>query len=328
MIRWHAIVVGAVAGGVAALAGCATTGPGPAGRSGAPGAARSAVTAPSAGPQASPSVPPGGTADIGLSSEPAPFTGDTVPLTVQAWTGVGETQPVRVASATVDLGDGTSASVSGPCTGESLPPPGDGLVIKHVYRQPGAFTARVSTAAVCGQADEPNLDGSSDFLHVLPSAPAASASWPQCSHSQVAITATGTGAALGHIGVLFTLRNTSSESCRLEGYPDMLLLGSQGQALTTNVVRAVNGSYLILKVVQHPVALPPGATASFDLEYGDNPVGAQASEPYAQACPSATSAQVTLPNAADHTIVPVSMAPCGGQVLVSPVVPGAQWVGH
>src|SRR5215469_6397831 len=328
MIRWHAIVVGAVAGGAAALAGCASTGPSPAGRSGAPGATRAAVTPPSAQAQASPSVRPGGTVDIGLSSEPAPFTGDTVPLTVQAWTGAGETQPVRVARATVDLGDGTTASISGACTGASLPPPGDGLVIRHVYRQPGTLTARVTTATVCGQAGEPNLEGSSDFLRVLPSAPAASAAWPQCSQSQVEVTATGMGAALGHVGVLFTLRNTSPVSCRLEGYPDMLLLGSQAQALTTNVVRAVNGSYLILKVVPHRVALPPGATASFDVEYGDNPVGAQVNEPYAEACPAANSAQVTLPNAADHSIVPVSMAPCGGQVLVSPVVPGAGWVGH
>lgn len=136
------------------------------------------------------------------------------------------------------------------------------------------------------------------------------------------------GAALGHVGVLFTLQNTSSASCRLYGFPGLLLLGSQGQALPTNVVRAVNGSYLILKVGPHSVALPPGATASFDLEYGDNPVGPQANEPYSEACPSATSTEVTLPNATDHSVVSVSMAPCGGQVLVSPVVPAAQWVGH
>jgi len=235
---------------------------------------------------------------------------------------------VRVAGATVDLGDGTSASVSGPCAGASLPPPGDGLAVRHVYRKVGTLSARVTAATVCGQTAQPILAGSSASLHVLPSAPAASASWPQCSKNQLEVTAKGMGAALGHIGILFTLLNSSSESCRLDGYPGMLLLGSQGQALTTNVVRAVNGSYLILKVVPHPVALPPGAMASFDLEYGDNPVGAQANEPYSQACPSATSMEVTLPNATDHLVVPVSMAPCGGQVLVSPVVPGAQWVGH
>jgi hypothetical protein len=328
MIRWDTIVVGAVAGGAVALAGCASTRLGSSGPPGAPQASRPEVSPASAGGQASASARPGSAADIGLSSEPAPFTGDVVALTVQAWTAMGETQPARVASATVDLGDGTTAMVSGPCAGTSLPPPAKGLMIRHVYRQPGTITARVTAATVCGQAGQPNLLGSSDFLRVLPSAPASSASWPECGKDQVEIAANDMGAALGHVGVLFTLRNTSPASCRLYGYPGMLLAGSQGQPLTTNVVRAVNGSYLILKVAPHWVALPPGATASFDLEYGDNPVGAQANEPYAQACPAATSAEVTLPNATDHSVVPVSMAPCGGQVLVSPVVPGAHWVGH
>jgi hypothetical protein len=161
---------------------------------------------------------------------------------------------------------------------------------------------------------------------VLPAAPAASAAWPQCGPSQIGITAAGTGAALGHVGVLFTLRNTSSASCRLNGYPGMLLLSSNGQALPTTVVRVLSGAYLIPAVVPHRVALQPGALASFDLQYGDNPVGAQANEPYAQACPSAASAEVTPPNANGHSVVPVSMAPCGGQVLVSPVVPGSQWL--
>jgi hypothetical protein len=79
-------------------------------------------------------------------------------------------------------------------------------------------------------------------------------------------------------------------------------------------------------VAPHRVALGPGATASFDLQYGDNPVGAQANEPYAQACPATTEAEVTLPDASGHSVVPVSMAPCGGQVFVSPVVPGSQWL--
>jgi hypothetical protein len=161
---------------------------------------------------------------------------------------------------------------------------------------------------------------------VLPAAPAASASWPQCSPSQIGITAAGTGAGLGHVGVLFTLRNTSPTSCRLSGYPGIQLLGSNGHALPTTVVPAVTGAYLFPAVAPHRVALQPGALASFDLQYGDNPVGAQANEPYAQACPSATSAQVTLPNANEHSVVPASMAPCGGQVLVSPVVPGSQWL--
>jgi hypothetical protein len=79
-------------------------------------------------------------------------------------------------------------------------------------------------------------------------------------------------------------------------------------------------------VVPHRVALAPGATASFDLQYGDTPGGAQANEPYAEACPPASGTEVTPPNASDHMVVSASMAPCAGQVLVSPVVPGSQWL--
>ncbi|MGH3302657.1 MAG: DUF4232 domain-containing protein, partial [Streptosporangiaceae bacterium] len=197
-----------------------------------------------------------------------------------------------------------------------------------VYRQAAVASPHVTAATLCGHAGAggPGLAGASASLRVLPAAPAASASWPQCSQTQLSITATGTGAGLGHIGVLFTLRNASSESCRLHGYPGLQLLGSGGQALPTTVLPAVTGAYLFPAVVPHWVALQPGAVGSFDLQYGDNPVGAAANEPYATACPAATQVEVTLPNAADHAVVPASMAPCGGQVLVSPVVPGAQWL--
>jgi Protein of unknown function (DUF4232) len=157
---------------------------------------------------------------------------------------------------------------------------------------------------------------------------AASASWPQCRSTQIGVTVTGKGAALGHVGVLFTLRNASSDHCRLYGYPRLLLLGGQGQALPTTVVPAVNGAYLFPSVTPHWVALAPGATGSFDVQYLDNPVGAQANEPYATACPTASHVQVTMPDASDHTVVPANIAPCGGQLLVSPVVRGSQWLGR
>jgi Protein of unknown function (DUF4232) len=326
MSRWHTIVAGAVASGAVAVAGCASTGSGSAGSNGAPQASRPAVTSAQAG-TAAPASSGTGPAQVYLSSsEPVPFTGDVVALTVQASAGTGATPWVRLASATVRFGDGGTATVTGRCTGATLPPPSAGLVVRHAYQRTGPVSPRVTAAAVCGQASQPSL-GPGPALRVLPAAPAASTSWPQCSQSQIGITAAGTGAGLGHVGELFTLRNTSSASCRLEGYPDMQLLGSNGQALPTTVVRAGStGAYLFPAVTPHRVALPPGAAASFDLQYGDNPVGAQANEPYAQACPSATSAEVTLPSASDHSVVPVSMAPCGGQVLVSPVVPGSQWL--
>lgn len=326
MARWRAIVVGAVAGGAMAVAGCTSSGLGSASSPGPPQGSRHATTSRPAGTPAPGRTAPGGTTTAYLStSQQVPFTGDVVPLTVQASSGTGAPQWERLASATVSLGDGTTATVRGPCAGASLPPPSAGLVVRHAYHRTGLVSPQLTAAVVCGRSGQPDLSPGPS-LRVLPAASAASAAWPLCSQRQVGITAAGTGAALGHVGVLFTLRNTSAASCRLGGFPGIVLRGSNGQALPTTVVRVVSGAYLIPAVVPHRVALPPGAIASFDLQYGDNPVGAQANEPYSQACPSAASAEVTLPNATGHSVVPASLAPCGGQVLVSPVVPGSRWL--
>jgi hypothetical protein len=334
MSRWRAIVIGAVTGGALALAG-AGCGSGQPGATGAGTAAPKspAATSRPAGASSSPGAPtsasPGSTAAAYLqSSALVPFTGDAVTFTVQA-ARPGSLQWIRVAAATVALGDGTTQTVTGHCAGASLPPPSAGLLVRHAYRRAGVMSPHVTAETLCGQpssAPAPNLVGASVSLRVLPAAPSASASWPQCSTAQIAITATGTGAGLGHIGVLFLLRNSSAVSCRLYGYPGLQLLGSADQALPTTVVRAAGGAYLFPAVVPHWVALPPGAVGSFDLEYEDNPTGAAASEPYATACPAATQVEVTLPNAYTHAVVPASMAPCEGQVLVSPVVPGTQWL--
>jgi len=316
MSRWHAIAVGAVVGGVVVLAGCGTSGP----------ESAASPRPPTITTQAPASAAPGGTETAYLSTRVnVPFTGDVVPLRVQASAGTSAQQWQRLASATVSFGDGSAATVRGRCTGAALPPPSAGLVIRHAYQRTGLVSPQLTAAAVCARSSQPNLSPGPS-LRVLPAASAASAAWPHCRPSQIGMTAASNGAALGHVGVLFTLRNTSSAHCRLTGYPGMLLVGSNGRALPTTVVRAVNGAYLIPAVVPHRVALPPGAIASFDLQYGDNPVGAQANEPYNQACPSASSAEVTLPSASGHSVAPASMAPCGGQVVVSPVVPGSQWL--
>ncbi len=316
MSRWPAIVIGAVTAGVLALAGCAGGQVGTAG----------SHAATSSGTAAARDASPPGVVDL-QSSALVPFTGESVALTVQATAGQGSPQWLRLATARVAFGDGTTATVTGRCTGTPLPSPRAGLRVRHVYRRAGVVSPRVTAATLCGaRTISAALAGASVALRVLPTAPAASASWPQCSQSHVSISATSTGAGLGHVGVLFTVRNTSSASCRLNGYPELQLLGGGGHALPTTVVRAVGGAYLFPAVVPHWVALPSGAAGSFDLQYGDNPVGAAASEPYATACPAATRVAVTLPHARGQSVVPANMAPCGGQVIVSPVVPGAQWL--
>jgi Protein of unknown function (DUF4232) len=330
MSCWHAIMLGAVSAGAVALAGCGGGQPAAAGQHAATPAnpaASSASGSPPAATASAPGASSGAVVDL-QSSAQVPFTGDTVMLRVQAAAGAGSPQWLRLATATVALGDGSTATVTSQCAGASLPPPSAGLLVRHVYRHAAVVSPSVTAATVCGHSPETRADlaGASLSLRVLPAASAVSASWPQCRQAQLTMAATGEGAGLGHVGVLFTLHNTSSAGCRLEGYPSVLLLDSKGDALPTTVVRAVGGAYLFPAVAPHSVALAPGAVGSFDLQYYDSPVGAAASQPYATACPAATQVDVTMPNSAGHSVVPASMAPCEGQVLVSPVVPGSQWL--
>ncbi|HTS97094.1 MAG TPA: DUF4232 domain-containing protein [Streptosporangiaceae bacterium] len=331
MGSWRTVIIlAAVTAG--ALAGCGVSrapvaGP-PAPRpAGSPRTARpapSAAASPAATPAASVAT---SSAVLYLeTSEQVPFAGDAVALTTQASAGPGTPRWLRLASVTVSFGDGTSGSAAQPCSGPRPAPAARGLAVGHRYGRAGVFTARVTSARVCAQAGQPSLTWVNATLRVLPAAPAASASWPACAAGAVRVAASGTGAGLGHVGVLFIVRNTSAAGCRLSGYAGLRLLGRAGP-LPTTVRRAGHGTYLFPPVAPHRVALPPGGYAAFELEYEDNPSGAQASEPYAQACPAASQAEVTLPGASGGHVVTAAMAPCGGDVWISPVIPGRSWVG-
>jgi hypothetical protein len=299
-----------------------------------PAAATPAAATPAAATPAA-AIPAGGTPAGGSaaaaalyleSSEEVPFTGDVVTLEAQASPGAGVPRWLRLASVTISFGDGTSASVTQQCSVGHQAPAVKGLALGHSYRRAGLFTAEVTSASICGETGSPDLSGVSAAVRVLPAAPAASASWPQCAAGEVRIAAHGTGAGLGHVGVLFTVHNISAAGCRLLGYPGLRLLGSGGNALPTTVHDAVTGTYLFPPVAPHRVALPPGGYAAFELEYGDNPTGPQASEPQQIACPAASQAEVTLPGASAGSVVAASMAPCGGDVWVSPVIPGRKLI--
>jgi Protein of unknown function (DUF4232) len=317
MNRWRAIILAAVAACV--LAGCGTSHPASAGQpSPAPAPAASPAAA---GTTAAASADATGAVIYLTTSEQVPFAGDVVTLTTQAAAGPGSSRSLRLASVTVSFGDGSAGSSSQPCAGRPR-----GLIVGHAYQRAGRFTAQVTSARICGRAGRPDLTGVTAALRVLPTAPPASASWPQCRRDEVHVAARGTGAGLGHVGVLFTLRNVSRAGCRILGYAGLRLLSRAGRPLPTTVHHATSGTYLFPPVAPHWVALRPGAFAAFELEYGDTPVGAQASEPYAQACPAATQAEVTWPGARGYRVAAAAMAPCGGAVWISPVIPGREWI--
>jgi hypothetical protein len=295
----------------AALAGCGASAPSP-----APGSSRSPA-------------PPASAAAVEVflvTSEQVPFTGDVVTVTAQASPSSSPGRWLRLATVTVSFGDGSSASAAQSCTGGHQAPAATGLPLRHVYRRAGRFTARVTSARVCGMAGPPDTSAANATVAVLPTAPPASASWPVCTPDDVRISAASAGAGLGHVGVLFTVHNISATRCRLLGYPALRLVARDGRQLPTTVHDATAGTYLFPPVAARRVALPPGGYAAFELEYEDIPSGPQASEPYAIACPAAAGAEVILPGTSSGPVIAAQMAPCDGAVWVSPVIPGRTWV--
>ncbi|MGH2465393.1 MAG: DUF4232 domain-containing protein [Candidatus Limnocylindrales bacterium] len=281
-------------------------------------------SAPSAAPtRASPNASPQPSAagspvllDAGFS--PA-YTGDRVTLTVDATrTGNRGDSPLPV-TATVDFGDGSSGTTSS-C--------GAPATVEHVFSRGGHYQPKVTAASICEPLWTPDLSFSSTSLLVFPSAPAASATWPTCSTFQLGLTGRSLGGGMGNEHDLVALQNHSRTACKLDGYPGLRLVDADGLLLPTTVDRqplnqSPLGSQPRPPFVTHPVALLPGASASFELTYELNPSGPAGNEPYAVACPRSTWIRVTFPGTTQYGTVGLAAGACSGVLYVLPLVPGA-----
>ena len=242
------------------------------------------------------------------------FAGDRVNLMAESL-ATGASTSFFLASATVEFGDGTEATAKGTCTA--------GIAFNHAYRHGGDFQPKVTAASGCDPTGLADLSGASATIHVFPAAPVASATWPVCGTFQLAMAGGGTGAGLGNVATLITLRNVGRRGCLLEGYPDVVLLGRDGHFLPTHAAPATDGAYLFQAVVPHRVALAPSEVASFMLGYTDNPFGAGANLPYSVACPASVAVRVIVPGTRKYGTAKAPMGVCGGVIEVSPIVPGA-----
>lgn len=132
----------------------------------------------------------------------------------------------------------------------------------------------------------------------------------RCLVGDLKITMGRTSGAAGSIGGMFILKNTSAKTCSLEGYPGMLLLDAKGNPMTTHVIRG--SSVVVPSIPVTLVKIAPGVRASFRWGYSDVPTGMGA-------CPTSTSVEVTPPNDYSHATLTAAMAPCEGNITVSPV---------
>jgi len=113
---------------------------------------------------------------VELDASPSPaFAGDPVTLTVSGF--VPESTSLRIATATVKFGDGSTATVSGSCAAR--------VPTVHAYQRGGDYEPTVTAPTGCAESPGATITLTETTLHVFPSAPAAGASWPVCSTFQL-----------------------------------------------------------------------------------------------------------------------------------------------
>jgi hypothetical protein len=125
----------------------------------------------------------------------------------------------------------------------------------------------------------------------------------------------------GHVEGSINLKNTSSSTCSLHAWPQVQMLDSNGQPITTEESVVNPRGYATI------VTLVPGSVASFNLEYPD-------SSGYGDAtCPASTKLSVTYDGIGSNEItIPLRIQPYGvnakgelqcGEVSVSSLYAGS-----
>jgi hypothetical protein len=143
----------------------------------------------------------------------------------------------------------------------------------------------------------------------------AVASLPRCRVDQVRVTAPPNwNSAAGSLLEPFTLRNVSSATCSVAGWPAVRLIGAAGRVVPTRSFRYVYSERD--KVPFQAVTVRPGSEASFNYFASDWNHLAD------HACPNARNVDIRLPGARSWISLNLSIPACGA-VFVDPFVAGA-----
>lgn len=148
---------------------------------------------------------------------------------------------------------------------------------------------------------------------------------PTCQASQLALTYESSSVGLGNRADQFSLRNDSNSTCTLFGYPQIQLLNTDSQPISTHVTQAT-GAYLFQGSTPRAVSLQAGARSYFIVEWVTGMCAGYSS-------PSLIGAflQVTPPGATGTLTTSASSGVDGGidacgNVVVSPIsAVGVRW---
>jgi hypothetical protein len=149
---------------------------------------------------------------------------------------------------------------------------------------------------------------------------------PNCATSNVQITLGRTGVAMGHIGMYFYVRNVGTQTCELDGYPTVQMIGSTESLIPTLVT--FGSDYTVPAVAPRTIVIAPGDRAIFLLGYADL-TGYGFSK-----CPTATTLRVTPPDDLASQDLHLEIQAYGGasiqqlvcgEIAVSPIMSLATW---
>jgi hypothetical protein len=145
-------------------------------------------------------------------------------------------------------------------------------------------------------------------LAVTMSASAPAASVRRCTAADLSARRNPAPGGLGHAGFILVLRNASSHTCALTGYPGLQRLTTSGRRVLTHVRRGTG--YLFRDRGPMRVVLRPGATASDGVEWRSAALGSRA-------CRTSQRLEVTPPDATRHLTIRAAVNACGGRISVT-----------
>jgi hypothetical protein len=122
----------------------------------------------------------------------------------------------------------------------------------------------------------------------------------------------------GSVWYAYVLAYSGAEPCMLSGYPLVTLADSSGSLGTNETEQAFlpdPSTGGIVSLPDSPVIVSTGVSASFDVQYDVTPTAGET-------CPQASELQIILPGVAGTIDAPATIAPCGGDIDVSPVQAG------
>lgn len=193
------------------------------------------------------------------------------------------------------------------------------LVLGSVLAGCGSTPTASSGPATTNSAAATTSTTAASTTTVAPSTSTSTTVAPSaCTHDQLSVSAARSGAAAGTIEIPFTVTNTATTACVIDGYPTVVLVPKSG---TVSPQVSHSGQGAVFSIAPTAITLPAGSTgAAFVIAYNDVQSDGQTS------CPQIVEIDVTLPGSAGAFQFPRSFSPCGApNIDVSAVITDSQY---